>query len=151
MYIIRKAKINDAESIFNLITPYADHEVILRRSLLDIEDSIDKFWVAVSDEIVIGTVSFYDYGLNLKEIRSLAVRPDFKGKKVGSELVMEVVNELKMNERIKVFALTYAPEFFKKNKFSEVQKKSLPEKIWKDCINCKNQNNCNETAVVFGQ
>ena len=149
MSILRKAVTRDSESIFKLINPYAEENIILKRTVEDIEESIEKFIVAVDREKIIGAVSYYDYGAGLKEIRSLAVRDDYKKTGVGSKLTSAVVGELLQTGSVKIFALTYSPGFFVKNRFHIVDKGTLPDKIWKDCRYCKNRDNCTETAVVF--
>jgi amino-acid N-acetyltransferase len=47
----------------------------------------------------------------------------------------------------KVFALTYKPVFFAKLGFAEIDKSELPQKIWRDCINCAKFPECDEIAV----
>jgi amino-acid N-acetyltransferase len=46
------------------------------------------------------------------KIRSLAVRPEHLGNRVGSKLVEHMLLEAKSLEIQKVFALTYRPGFF---------------------------------------
>ena len=49
----------------------------------------------------------------------------------------------------KVFALTKIPGYFISRGFKEVEKAALPQKIWKDCLNCPKFPGCDETAVLF--
>jgi amino-acid N-acetyltransferase len=99
----------------------------------------------------VGCVSYYDYGQNLYEIRSLAVKAEYEKKGLGSKLVAAIITAIPANPLPKIFALSYSPEFFKKNNFFEVAKETLPEKIWKDCSKCVNLENCDETALVYRQ
>ncbi len=149
MFDYRKARSDDAESIFNIINPYAETNIILKRSISDILQSIGNFIVAVDGTEVIGAVSYYDYGGGLREIRSLAVLPRYKRSGAGSGLTSAILKQLENDQSIKIFALTYTPEFFLANDFYVVDKNTLPDKIWKDCRNCKNRLNCTETAVVY--
>jgi len=42
------------------------------------------------------------------------------------------------------------PEFFKRLKFEEIPKESIPEhKIWTDCIKCIHFPLCNETSLIY--
>ncbi len=149
LYHIRTADTADAESIYNLIKYYAEKGVILERTMDDINDNIGNFLVAVSDGRIIGSITHYDYGKNLKEVRSLAVDSSFQGKGIGKALLSELIAQTDHENKVKIFTLTYKPGFFEKNGFIPVPKSDFPEKIWKDCTNCKDKEKCGETALVY--
>ncbi len=149
---IREAGPADVESIYRLLHPYAQENIILERSSEEIAKSIDKFLVATYTAEIVGAVSYYDYGTALKEVLSLAVRKDLGKAGIGSALVRGLLAVLL--ERFpgaKIFVLTYSPGFFGRLGFIEVPRETLPEKIWKDCDHCKNRDNCGETALVLTQ
>lgn len=148
-YLIRTALPVDAESIYRLIKQYADEGVILERSINDIKGNIDNFIVAVEDNRIIGSVTHYAYGSSLKEVRSLAVEKNFHGKGIGKALLSELIKQVRQKDNARIFTLTYRPDFFEKNGFTRVPKDDFPEKIWKDCVNCKDEENCGETALVY--
>jgi len=148
-YLIRIADLSDVEAIYKLIKYYAGEGVILERSIDDIRDNISNFLVAVSDDRIIGTVTYYDYGKNLKEVRSLAVDKIFHKKGIGKALLAELIRQMSPGASAKIFTLTYRPDFFEKNGFKPVPKDNFPEKIWKDCANCKDKENCGETALIY--
>jgi len=148
-YFIRTARMSDAGSIYKLIKYYAGEGVILERTMDDIKDNISNFFVAVSGGKVIGSVTYYDYGKNLKEVRSLAVDKTFQGMGVGKALLSELITRVRSENTAKIFTLTYRPDFFAKNGFVTVPKDDFPEKIWKDCANCKDEENCGETALIY--
>ena len=148
-YHIRTALPGDVESIYKLIKYYAGTGVILERSMNDINDNISNFIVAVSDEKIIGSITHFDYGKNLKEVRSLAVDDRFQGMGIGRELLAELIRQVRSENMSKIFTLTYRPDFFEKNGFMPVPKDDFPEKIWKDCDNCKDKDKCGETALIY--
>jgi amino-acid N-acetyltransferase len=148
-YLIRTALPGDAPSIHKLIKHYAGEGVILERSMDDILENIGNFLIALSDDRIIGSITHYDYGRNLKEVRSLAVDKAFHGKGIGKALLAELIRQISSGAPVKVFTLTYRPDFFEKNGFKRVPKDDFPEKIWKDCTNCKDEENCGETALIY--
>ncbi|MBN2039272.1 MAG: GNAT family N-acetyltransferase [Spirochaetes bacterium] len=151
-YNIRKAQLRDIEAILDLLEPYSKTGVILERKREDIENNIDSFFIAESENTIAGVVSFYKYSDALIEIRSLAVNENQYKVGIGSGLLNTLVESLLFDyPGAKIFALTYHPLFFKKYNFTVVPKDSLPEKIWKDCKNCINLENCNETALIFNK
>ena len=96
-----------------------------------------------------GTATWYDYGENLKEVRSFAIEESFQGMGLGSALLLKLIETIGSKSGMRIFTLTYKPEFFRKNGFTVVPKDDFPEKIWKDCRNCKDEENCGETALVY--
>lgn len=150
--IVRSAELSDVEVIHDIIVYYAQKELILYRSVEEITGSLDTFILAACNDDVAGIISFHDYGFNLKEIRSLAVNKEYLKQGVGSILVKNMIKKLRdINKDAKIFVLTYSPEFFIKNDFGYVPKHTLPEKIWKDCQNCRHRDNCGESALVFSR
>lgn len=146
---IRTAEEKDVEPIHKLIMHYASKGVILERSIDDIKNNLGSFLVAELNGVITGTVTHYDYGENLKEVRSLAVTESARGHGIGRELLLQLIRNIKSKSDAKIFTLTYKPGFFSRNGFVVVSKSEFPEKIWKDCLNCKDRDNCGETALVY--
>lgn len=146
--IIRKPFVEEAEAINSLMSKHADTGLILQRDVDEIRNAIDTFIIAEKDGQIIGSVSRYDYGQGLYEVRSLVVTESMGKTGIGSVLVKTLIRTLKREGAKKIFALTYSPDFFRKNGFTEVARETLPEKIWKDCRFCKDRDCCGETAVV---
>ena len=146
--IIRKARLADSKKILKIINHWANKKALLPRSLNQIYDNILGFYVAEHNKVVVGCCSLsitWDY---LAEIRSLAVDPKHLDKGLGRQLVMACEAKAKKIGVKKLFALTYIPNFFKKLGFKKTSLKSLPHKIWSDCINCPYFPNCNEVALI---
>jgi amino-acid N-acetyltransferase len=146
---VRKATGYDIDSIYEIIASYAEDGVLLARSLDDISNTLENFYVAEINHFTVGVITFYDYGDHLKEVRSLAVRKNYLRRGIGSTLLRKLIQDLTDANMPKIFVLTYAPAFFEKNGFAVINMESLPEKIWKDCMYCKNQESCNETALEY--
>lgn len=142
---------DDAVSIRHLMHEYARSGIILERTLDDIRESIGSFLVAKHKNRVIGIIARFNYGQKLVEIRSLAVDKKYSKQNIGTMLLEAMITAIRKDGDYKIFALSYAPEFFLKNGFIEVPKGSLPEKIWKDCISCPDKENCGETSLLYSQ
>jgi len=146
---IRDAEERDIENISRLLKYYASLGVILERDREDIRSNLESFIVAEISGAVIGAAAFYDYGENLKEVRSMAVQNDFLGKGIGGKLLNTILKRIKEKSAARISVLTYRPDFFKHYGFYEVSREEFPEKIWKDCAKCKDRDNCSETALVY--
>ncbi|WP_448587173.1 N-acetyltransferase [Thermocrinis sp.] len=144
---LRKAVLRDAPFIYSLINTYAKEGILLPRSLNSIYENIRDFWVYEEKGQVVGCCALHVVWEDLAEIKSLAIRKDMRGKGIGTSLVQACLKEAKELGVKRVFALTYAVDFFEKLGFYAVPKESLPHKVWGECINCVKFPSCDETAV----
>ena len=147
--MIRKARMRDVKTIQKLVADYARKGDMLPRSLSEIYENLRDYFVFVENgEEVIGSAAIHIMWEDLAEVRSLAVREDRMGRKVGTQLVEACVSEAIVLGIGRVFALTYKPEFFEKLGFRQVDKSELPQKIWTDCLKCSKFPDCDEIALV---
>ena len=147
--MIRKARMRDVKTIQKLVADYARKGDMLPRSLSEIYENLRDYFVFVENgDEVIGSAAIHIMWEDLAEVRSLAVREDRMGRKVGTQLVEACVSEAIVLGIGRVFALTYKPEFFEKLGFRQVDKSELPQKIWTDCLKCSKFPDCDEIALV---
>lgn len=147
---IRKANTKDAKPVQELINKYARRHKLIPRSLNDLYEKIRDVSVYEDDKKrLIGTCSLHVSWEDLAEIRSLAVEKRHQHKGVGKALVKNAIREAKKLGIRRVFVLTYVPQFFARFGFETVDKNTLPNKIWADCLSCPRFPDCDETAVVL--
>jgi len=147
--LIRKAVMTDSEGIYQLIALYAQEGKLLARTYASIYKNLQSFYVAVIDNQVVGISSLCILDRDLAEIRSLAVSPDHCRKGIGRALVKQIILETRELKIAKLIALTYQINFFSALGFRIVNKTELPQKMWKDCINCAKLHSCDETAMLI--
>jgi len=147
--VVLKAGVGDVPPIFALVREFSAKDEMLARPIEEIYSRLRDFFVARSDGAVAGIVSLHIWGEDLAEVRSLAVAEPFRRRGVGSALVEAALKEAQMLGLRRVFALTYAVDFFVKKGFSVVDKALLPQKIWGDCAVCRKFPGCDETAVLI--
>lgn len=147
--LIRKAKISDVEDIHKLINHYAAEGQMLARARTTLYEGIREFSVVEIDEKVVAAGSLHVLWSDLAEIRALAVEPEYVRSGLGKTLVETFLKEAKELELPRVFSLTYKPEFFAKCGFTLIDKEDLPQKVWKECVNCPQFPNCEESAVII--
>ncbi|GMT42649.1 MAG: acetyltransferase [bacterium] len=147
--MIREAKVSDAEEILRLIRVWAEKGKLLHRSLNDIYESIRNFYIYENDGRMVGVLALQVVWEDIAEIRSLVVDEGYLSRGVGKALVERGLQTAVTIGVKKVFVLTYAPEYFKKLGFAEIDKATLPHKIWSDCVRCHKFPDCDETAVIL--
>jgi amino-acid N-acetyltransferase len=150
----RRARPSDTRSILNLIGFYSAKGLMLPRPFSQIIERIRDFHVAVEETagspvLVKGVVALHPVGEDLAEIRSLAVEESLIGKGIGKKLMGACVEDAKEMRLNRIFALTYQTEFFNRLGFEQVEKLTLPQKIWGDCVHCTKFSDCDEVAMLL--
>lgn len=129
-FVIRAAKIDDAEAIFDLLTQFAVSYKPNRSTFNEhlpqlIESPTADLLVAVLDEIVVGyalafrLLTFYANG-PITEIQELMVEPQHRGRGIGKRLVETVVESARTNGCCEVTVPTRrARDYYRKLGFEE--------------------------------
>lgn len=149
--MIRKATIDDIKEIHALLKHYGMKGELLARPLSRLYDHLRDFLVHETrndPRKIAGCCALQFCWEDLAEIRSLAVREDQLGKKIGTQLLKAAFEEAREYRIRKLFTLTYKPDYFKQFGFIEIDKAELPIKIWSDCIHCVKFPDCDETAML---
>lgn len=150
--MLRKARIGDVKTIHKMINIASSKGEMLPRSLVDIYGNLRDFIVYVDQEkhIIAGACAMSIVWENLAEIRSLYVDEQYRRQGIARQLVEACISEAITLELFRIFALTYQIDFFRKVGFHEVNRATLPEKIWVDCFHCpKYPDYCDETAMIM--
>jgi amino-acid N-acetyltransferase len=148
-HVLERARPAQADGIAGLLARYAAEGRLLPRNADEILENIRDFFVVRDREgALLGCCALKLYGADLAEIRSLAVAPVACGRGFGRELLASCEADASGYGITRVFALTYIPDFFLRQGYQLVDKESLPQKIWRDCLACAHFPNCDETAVL---
>jgi acetyltransferase, GNAT family len=146
--IYRKARFDDIEPIYGLVHIYAAQGEMLPRSRNTLYENLRDMVVAEADDGVIGVGALHIMWDRLAEVRMMAISPDHTRKGVGAEIVSRLLAEGDALGIEKVFTLTYKPDFFRKLGFIRISREELPQKVWKECIDCPKYPNCDEIAMI---
>jgi len=139
----------DAPAICELINYHAERGRMLHRSLEDVYSTMRAFLVAEADGQTVGCVAVAVTWTDLAEVRSLAVAPQWLGRGVGSALLAAAIDDARRLGVRKLFALTYEKDFFARRGFEVLDRQTLPEKVWRECIACPKRDCCDETAMML--
>ncbi len=146
--MLRRAKTKDVPQIVQLINHYAEKGEMLSRSQSQVYNALRDYVVIEEDGQVVGCGALHVVWNDIAEIRSLAIAPERIGKGLGRRIVEYLLEDARAMELPRVFTLTYKPGFFSKLNFESVDKKELPHKVWKDCLNCPKFPDCDEIALI---
>ncbi len=147
---IRPGRVEDAQAICDLVNYHAERGKMLHRSLESVYEALRDFLVAVDgDGRVVGCAAVDVFWGDLAEIKSLAVAPDAQKSGTGRRLVQAGIADARRLGTKKLFALTYETEFFAKEGFEVIDRRTLPEKVWGECLACPKSDACDETAMML--
>lgn len=110
--IIRRATRDDRHRIIDFIRPYVESRYLLPRTLDEVEELIDTFFVAELDGVMVGCATLEIYGRKLAEIRSLAVAPEARGYGIGKRLVEACIELARERDVFEVMAISSNERFF---------------------------------------
>jgi len=122
---------------------------MLHRSLESVYECLREFFVGEEAGKIIGCVAVDIYWANSAEIRSLAIAPDYRGKGAGKALVMQCLADAREIGLSQIFAMTYNKKFFAAIGFEEVDIKTLPEKVWRECLEWYSKGHRHESAMLY--
>lgn len=132
------------EQIINLILYIQQHEFAVpitleeQPGLLNIPEFYQKgkgnFWIAVSNDTVVGTMALLDLGNNQGAFQKCFVRQDYRGKDIGvAQQLLDTLLDWAKSQSIKAVYLgttevyKAAHRFYEKNGFTEISKSELPQ------------------------
>jgi amino-acid N-acetyltransferase len=149
---VRKAKLSDVPAVHQLINYYADRQLMLPKTHLQLYENLRDYSVVVDshdDSSLLGCAALHIYWQNLAEIRAVAVSPETKAKGLGTMLVESLLQEAREYRLEQVFVFTYVPQFFSRFGFIQVEHRTMPLKVYNECFHCPKFNTCDELAMVL--
>ena len=152
---IKKALAGDIQAIHQILSYYAEQDLLLPRPLSELYDHLRDYFVLETIDRRHSIHGVCGLGIcweDLAEIKSLEVSEDLRRKGYGKELVEACLNEARMLALRKVFTLTYIPEFFqspvpsppgleqKDQQGGNQEKKKEPCRVFKSHLYCAASN-----------
>jgi N-acetylglutamate synthase-like GNAT family acetyltransferase len=113
--MLRKATTQDIDNIIKLINENLDK--LLPRRAIDLLELIDTLWVVEDNDAIVGCVCLEVYSPKIAEVRSLAVKEEYRGHGYGEQLVETAVNEARNRNIRQILVVTSQLEFFEKMNF----------------------------------
>ncbi len=116
-YAVRPARTSDVPAVRALVDAYARDARLLDKPTVTLYEDVQEFLVAEGDAGVVGCGALHVLWRDLAEVRTLAVRPEVRGHRVGSALLAALLDRARAVGVERVFCLTFETEFFQRHGF----------------------------------
>lgn len=118
---MRRARTPDVPAIKALVDIYAGSgRKLLAKELVTLYEDVPDFRVAELDGKVVGCGALHVLWADLGEIRTLAVHPEYRGRRIGERLLLELIDTARVLGLSRLFALTFHTDFFARHGFVEI-------------------------------
>ena len=132
---IRRARTSDVRAIRELVDTYTTDRRLLSKATVTLYESVQEFWVAVGEnERVVGCGALHVMWEDLAEIRTVAVDPAFRGRKIGHRIVTELLGVAREVGVARVFCLTFETSFFASFGFTEIDGAPVPAGVYEQLL-----------------
>jgi len=132
---IRRARTRDIKAIRALVDAYTADRRLLSKATVTLYESVQEFWVAVDDDgAVLGCGALHVMWEDLAEIRTVAVDPAFRGRKIGHKIVSRLLDVARDLGIARVFCLTFETHFFGSFGFTEIDGAPVPHAVYEQLL-----------------
>jgi amino-acid N-acetyltransferase len=119
--LIRPAKSTDIKKIKEIVSHYSGERRLLVKEIVTLYESVQEFSVAEVNGEVVGCGALHVLWEDLAEVRTLAVKKEFHGQKIGHQLLEKIIERAKEIGVKRIFCLTFETKFFGSHGFNEIQ------------------------------
>jgi amino-acid N-acetyltransferase len=133
---IRRARTSDVPAVRRLIDEYAHDRILLDKATVTLYEDVQEFWVAERDEDgeVIACGALHVMWEDLAEVRTLAVDPGYRGRRVGHRLLEKLVQTARWLGVRRIFCLTFEVDFFTKHGFVEIGETPVDGDVYSELL-----------------
>jgi amino-acid N-acetyltransferase len=132
---IRRARTGDVKAIRALVDAYTADRRLLSKATVTLYESVQEFWVAVDDDgAVLGCGALHVMWEDLAEIRTVAVDPSCRGRKIGHKIVSRLLDAARDLGVARVFCLTFETRFFGSFGFTEIDGAPVPHSVYEQLL-----------------
>ena len=132
---IRRARTSDVKAIRRLVDAYTADRRLLSKATVTLYESVQEFWVAVDDDgAVLGCGALHVMWEDLAEIRTVAVDPASRGRKIGHKIVSRLLDVARDLGIARVFCLTFETHFFGSFGFTEIDGAPVPHAVYEQLL-----------------
>ena len=131
---IRSARTSDIKAIRKIIDTYSLQRRLLSKETVMLYEDVQEFFVAENNGEVIGCGALHVLWEDLGEVRTVAVNEEYRGQKIGHEIMNAIIERAKELGLKRLFCLTFETEFFGKHGFKEIQGAPVEPEVYQQLL-----------------
>jgi amino-acid N-acetyltransferase len=126
---MRRARIADVRKIKALVDSNAGR-VLLEKDLVTLYEDVQEFWVAATENEILGCGALHVLWEDLAEIRTVAVNQAARGQGIGHLIVSRLIELARELGLRRIFVLTFETAFFAKHGFVELHETPVSPQVY---------------------
>jgi amino-acid N-acetyltransferase len=131
---VRRARTSDIRGIRRLVDTYAADRLLLSKATVALYEDVQEFWVAAADERVVGCGALHVMWEDLAEVRTVAVDPALRGRKIGHRIVEALLDGARTIGVKRVFVLTFETAFFGSFGFVPIDGTPVTHEVYEELL-----------------
>jgi amino-acid N-acetyltransferase len=132
--VVRRARTPDVRAIRSLVEPMARSRRIVSKDAVAYYEAVHEFRVVEVDREVVGCGALHVMWEDLAEVRTVAVRPEFKGRGLGSALLTGLLQDARDLGVQRVFCLTFETGFFGGHGFQPIDGQAVEPQVYAELL-----------------
>jgi len=132
--LLRRARTADVRGIKALVDGFASDNILLRKPLVTLYETVQEFRVAVRGPAVVGCGALHVLWEDLGEVRTIGVDPAVQGSGVGYALVDELIAQARALGLRSLFVLTFEVSFFERHGFREIDGSPVSPDVYAEML-----------------
>lgn len=132
--VIRPARTSDIKAIRKIIDTYSLQRRLLSKETVMLYEDVQEFFVAEDNNEVIGCGALHVLWEDLGEVRTVAVNENYRGQKIGHQIMNAIIDRAKNLGLKRLFCLTFETEFFGKHGFKEIQGAPVEPEVYQQLL-----------------
>jgi amino-acid N-acetyltransferase len=132
--VIRPARTTDIKAIRQIIDMYTLQRRLLAKETVTLYEDVQEFVVAELDGKIIGCGALHALWEDLGEVRTVAVIEEYRGKKIGHEILTTIIERAKKLGLKRLFCLTFETSFFGNHGFKEITGAPVEPEVYQQLL-----------------
>lgn len=132
--VIRPARTSDIKAIRKIIDTYSLQRRLLSKETVMLYEDVQEFFVAEDNNEVIGCGALHVLWEDLGEVRTVAVNENYRGQKIGHQIMNAIIDRAESLGLKRLFCLTFETEFFGKHGFKEIQGAPVEPEVYQQLL-----------------
>jgi amino-acid N-acetyltransferase len=132
--VIRPARTSDIKAIRKIIDAYTLQRRLLAKETVTLYEDVQEFTVAEVDGEIIGCGALHVLWEDLGEVRTVAVIEQYRGQKIGNQIMSTIIDRARALGLKRLFCLTFETGFFGRHGFKEITGTPVEPAVYQELL-----------------